>query len=385
MPLPRARTAWDPLEPGYADNPWPHYARLVEDGVGLHEWGFYGAWRYHHVSAVLRAGLSVQAESAGPRSMLDSDPPDHTRLRSLVSKAFTPRSVAALEPMVIRLRDEAFERLAEEGGGDLVSAVAFPVPFAVISDMLGMPRSTDTSKLRSLADRITQGLEPIINPDDAAAVQAATAEFTTYIDGAIAWKRQQPADDMLSALIAAQSEGDRLSAVELQQQVILLFVAGFETTVNLLSGGTVALLNNPDQAALLRNDPGLDQGAVEELLRYDSPVHITGRGVVTPFELDGVELPVDTSVFVGIAAANRDPRQFGNDADELRLKRSNAAQHLSFSAGIHHCLGSALARLEGRLVIPELLRRFPDLALDGPVEYNGRINLRGPARVPVVC
>jgi cytochrome P450 len=375
--LPSAKLA------GYLEDPWPHYADLVEDGFGMHDIGGVTLWRHAHVSAVLRGGMSVEGpETTGNEFMLSRDAPDHTRLRSLVSKAFTPRSIAQLGPLVERLTEESLDALAADGGGDLVSTVAFPVPFQMINQMLGMPEA-DVTELRRLTMNVAHSLEPIFDPEVQAAVDAGYREFEDYIAGAIEWKRKNLADDMLSALIQAESEGERLSPEELISQVLLIYVAGHETTVNLISGGTLALLQNPDQAALLRNSPDLDANAVEELLRYDSPVHHTSRIVSSPLVLDDIELPVGTPLILGLAAGNRDPRQFGDDASALRLDREDAGQHLSFSAGIHHCLGSSLARLEGRTVLPALFRRFPDLALAGDVEWNGRINLRGPGRLPV--
>lgn len=381
MSLPAPAVSWNPLAPGYADDPWPQYAELVESGFGRHEFGAVTVWRHKHVSAVLRAGLSVEnAETSPHASMLERDPPHHTRLRSLSNKAFTPRAIADLEPLVSSIADEALDAFSAAGGGDLVPDVAFAVPFRVITEMLGMP-DVDTVGLRRLTSLLVAGLEPIFSEEQMAAVTAANVEFMAIIGEAIAWKRGRLADDMLSALIQAESEGDRLSPEELAEQVALIYVAGHETTVNLISGGTLALLENPEQAARLRRDDQLD--CVEELLRYDSPVHITGRRTTEPFEIDGHVLPADTQIIVGLAAANRDPRVFGDDASSVRLGRTEAPQHLSFSAGVHHCLGSALARLEGRTVIPRLIRRFPDLHITAPVVWNGRVNLRGPASLPV--
>jgi len=199
----------------------------------------------------------------------------------------------------------------------------------------------------------------------------------------IAWKRDNPADDLLTALIAAEHDGDRLTEDELVAQVLLLYVAGHETTVNLIGNGAIALLRNPDQLALLRARPDLAANAVEEFLRYDSPVQQSRRITVAPHTVGGREIPAGVFVIAGLASANRDERHFGPDANELRIDREEARTHVSFGAGPHHCLGAALARLEGRLALGKLVTRFPNLSLDGDVEWNGRLNLRGAAKLPV--
>jgi cytochrome P450 len=199
----------------------------------------------------------------------------------------------------------------------------------------------------------------------------------------IAWKRNNPADDLLTELIAAEHEGDQLTDDELVAQVLLLYVAGHETTVNLIGNGVVALLRNPDQLALLRARPDLAANAVEELLRYDSPVQQSRRITVAPHTIGDREIPAGMFVIAGLASANRDERHFGPDAHELHIDREDARTQVSFGAGPHHCLGAALARLEGRLAISGLASRFPNLSLAGDVQWNGRLNLRGAAKLPI--
>ncbi|MGK5529652.1 cytochrome P450 [Streptomyces sp. URMC 129] len=399
----------NPLEPGFTDDPYPAYRRMREtDPVHEHPFGFWFLSRYEDVAALLRAaGLSVDARNLaggvlrdqydrldrldGPdqdsrsvlmKSMLDVDPPDHTRLRSLVTKAFTPRAVAALEPEITRLVDAALDRIAEAGRADLVETLAFPLPFEVISRMLGMP-PTDQARIRRLSGMLVRSLEVVADEEVLAEIARADQELTALIRELIARKRQNAADDLLSALIAAEEDGDRLSDDELVAQVVLLFLAGHETTVNLIANGTLALLRHPDQLALLRARPDLAANAVEEFLRYDSPVQQTRRIPLAPHTVRGREIPAHSMVFACLASANRDESFWGPDADRLRIDRPNARQHVSFGAGPHHCLGAALARLEGRVAIERLVRRFPGLALDGEVEWNGRINLRGPAALPI--
>lgn len=392
---------YNPFAPGFAEDPYPHYRRLREaDPVHEHPLGFWLLSTYEEVSGLLRAGLSVedrhltggavfdqyQELSGGGGvlnlSMLDRDPPDHTRLRSLVVKVFTPRSIAALEPSIVALVDESLDRIADRGTVDLIQELAFPLPFAVISEMLGMP-PTDHVRLRELTGTLVRSLEVVTDPDLLRAIVAAEIELSERMREVIDWKRNHPADDLLTALIAAEHEGDKLSDDELVAQVLLLYVAGHETTVNLIGNGTVALLRNPDQLGLLRDRPDLAPNAVEELLRYDSPVQQSRRITTAPYRVGDREIPAGSFVAACLASANRDARFWGDDAEKLRLDRENARHHVSFGAGPHHCLGAALARLEGRLAIGRLVDRFPNLALAGEVEWNGRANLRGAEKLPI--
>jgi cytochrome P450 len=393
----------NPFEPGFTDDPYRQYRRLREtDPAHEHPFGFWFLSAHDDVSALLRSGLSVEDRNIAPGpirdqyeamsdhdersilnySMLDRDPPDHTRLRSLVTKVFTPRSIAALEPEITALVDEALERMAGAGRVDLVEALAFPLPFAVISRMLGMP-PTDHNRIRELSGTLVRSLEVVADEETIRAIVVASQELTGITRDLIAWKRREPADDLLTALIEAEHEGQVLSDDELVAQVVLLYGAGHETTVNLIANGVLALLRNPDELARLRAEPDLIGNAVEEFLRYDSPVQQSRRITLEPYPVRGKEIPAGTFVIAGLASANRDERVFGPDADRLRIDRPEARHHVSFGAGPHHCLGAALARLEGRLAIGRLVSRFPALDLAGPVAWNGRINLRGPATLPV--
>jgi cytochrome P450 len=394
---------FNPFAPGFFEDPYAQYKLLRdEDPVQDHPLGFWFVSRYEDVSALLKAGLSVEVANLAPaafneqieyfasednagalnRSMLDRDPPDHTRLRSLVTKVFTRRAIAALEPRIVRLVDEALDRMAERGSSDLVEELAFPLPFAVISAMLGMP-PTDHARIRELSGTLVRSLEIVADEESARAIAAADAELTAITREIIAWKRKNPADDLLTALIAAEHDGQVLDGDELVAQVVLLYVAGHETTVNLIANGVNALLRNPDQLALLRERPDLAANAVEEFLRYDSPVQQTRRITTAPHVVAGKEIPAGTFVLACLGSANRDERYFGPDADQLRLDRPEARHQVSFGAGPHHCLGAALARLEGQVAISRLVRRFPELGFAGELEWNGRINLRGPAKFPV--
>jgi cytochrome P450 len=393
---------FDPFAPGFTDDPYPQYAVLrAEAPVYQHPFGFWLLTRYDDVSWLLRAGLSVEDRnvadspfrevrdqiygdqvSTADKSMLDRDPPDHTRLRRLVSKAFTPRAVEALRPRITSLVDSMLDAIDLQGRVDLVDSLAFPLPFAVIAEMLGTPPA-DHERIRRLSGTVVRSLEPVADPDLVAAIAAADAELTAIAADMIAWKRSNPADDLLTALINAEDSGDALSDDELIAQTLLLYIAGHETTVNLIAGGTLALLRNPDQLALLRNNPGLAESAVEELLRYDSPVQASRRITLEPVTVDGTTIPAGAFVMASLGSANRDELFWGADAAEVRLSRDNAHRHVSFGAGPHHCLGASLARLEATIAFARLTARFPGLALDGDVTWNGRINLRGPAHLPV--
>ncbi len=392
---------FNPFMPGFDADPYPHYREVRDlDPVHEHPLGFWFLTRYDDVAQLLRSGLSVEDRNladgpiadqyrafAGERnaitlSMLDRDPPDHTRLRSLVTKVFTPRAVTALEPMVVGLVDEALDRIADGGHVDLVDELAFPLPFAVISKMLGTP-PTDHVRLRELTGTLVRSLEVVTDPEVLKAIVDAEVQLAGMTEEIIAWKRANPADDLLTALIAAEQDGDKLSDDELVAQVLLLYVAGHETTVNLIGNGVVALLRHPDQFAKLRAQPELAANAVEEFLRYDSPVQQTRRVTTAPYALRGKEIPAGQFVIACLGAANRDPDFWGPDADELRIDRTDAHRQVSFGAGPHHCLGAALARLEGKAAIGRLVTRFPNLALDGEVTWNGRLNLRGAASVPI--
>ena len=287
----------NPFEDGFFDDPYAQYRRLRElRPVHQSPLGPWTLTRYEDCSRLLRdpslsveerhsayngrdamfEAAGVERRNRGARAILNLDPPDHTRIRRLVSKAFTPRRVEALLPRVQALVDGMLDVAEGRGEIDVISDLAFPLPFAVISEMLGMPEA-DRLLLRDWSHTIVTSLEPLTSPDDIPRLMEASDHMVAHVDAAIAWKRREPADDLLSAMIAAEEEGDRLSPEELRDQVVLLFVAGHETTVNLIGNGTLALLRNPAQHALLRARPELIGNAIEELLRFDSPVQFTRR------------------------------------------------------------------------------------------------------------
>jgi cytochrome P450 len=393
----------NPFEPGFFDDPYAQYRRLRElRPVHQSPLGPWTLTRYEDVSRLLRdPSLSVEDANAtddrraalfpddddrqrrGSLAILNLDPPDHTRIRRLVSNAFTPRRVEQLVPRVEQLVGGMLDVVQPDGAMDVIADLAFPLPFAVISEMLGMP-DADREQLRAWSHTLVKTLEPLLTPDEVPELLAASDAMAEHVTAAIDWKRGAPADDLLSAMIAAEEEGDRLSTEELIAQVILLFLAGHETTVNLIGNGMLALLRHPDQLAVLRDDPELIGNAVEELLRYDSPVQFSRRVTIQPMEIDGQHIEPGSFVFTMLGAANHDPAHFGADADELDLRRRDAPHHLSFGGGIHHCLGAVLARTEARAAIGALVQRFAKVALvDNTPAWNGRLVLRGLDRLPV--
>ena len=404
---------FNPFGPGFTDDPYPHYRELREgDPVHQSPLGIWALFRYddvlrflrdHELSAeehnarptaldeLAKAVLGERAER-GSQAMLNRDPPDHTRLRRLVSKAFTPRMIDSLRPRVQQLVDEALDRAVQRGGMDLIADLAFPLPFTVISEMLGMPE-IEHDRLRRWSGALVRTLEPIADVEQLQAIADASDAMRDFLGDAIAGKRRSPAGDLLSALIAAEDQGDVLSDEELLEQVMLLYIAGHETTVNLIGNGTLALLRHPDQLDRLRSDssllsgghprtPGVG-GAIDELLRFDSPVQMSRRITRRDVEVDGRKIEAATFVVVVLGSANRDPEHWGDTADELDLTRPAAGEHLSFGGGVHHCLGAALARLEAKVAIGTLVDRFSRIELAGDPVWNGRINLRGLDRLPL--
>ncbi|UVS80913.1 Cytochrome P450 [Actinokineospora sp. UTMC 2448] len=310
--------------------------------------------------------------------MLNTDPPDHTRLRKLVNRAFTVRGVEGLRPRILEITRELLD--AMESGPDevdLLSAFAFPLPMTVICEVLGVP-DDDRDDFR----RWSSVLLSAAGPEE---MGAAAQAMLQYLLNLIATKRANPGEDLLTALCHATEDNDRLSEPELVSMAFLLLVAGHETTVNLIGNGTLGLLRHPSELAALQADPALLPGAIEEFLRYDGPVNIaTLRYTTTPLTLDEVTIPEGEFVFLSLSAANRDPARFP-DAETLSVRRAPSA-HLAFGHGIHYCVGAPLARMEGEVALGELLRRFPNLTLaadPGDLRYRTSPILRGLEELPV--
>ena len=392
-------TSFNPMDPEFLANPYPTYQRLrAEDPVHHSPLDFWVLTRYEDVAAVLRdprfikeplapfvaARFGVAVPSGVGLSMLDRDPPDHTRLRSLVSKAFTPRVVEGLRPRIQRIVDDLIARAEAAGSMDLIEEFAYPIPVNVICEMLGVPVE-DHERFRGWSLDIARGLDSILLPPESEVPRrsgAARHAIGEYFRELIAERRASPRGDLLSALIAAEEAGDKLSEDELLATCILLLIAGHETTVNLIGNGTLALLRHPAELRRLRETPGLIASAVEELLRYDGPVQRTARIPSTDVTIGGRTIGKGEMVMPFIAAADRDPAQFP-DPDRLDLARADN-RHIAFGWGIHFCLGAPLARVEGQIAIGTLARRLPNLALaTDKLEYRPSLTLRGLKTLPV--
>ncbi|MEV0030824.1 cytochrome P450 [Nocardia sp. NPDC050793] len=312
-----------------------------------------------------------------PPSMLVIDPPEHTAMRKPVASAFTPRAIAKLRERVETVTEELLDALPPNGSADLIASFASQVPIAIISEMLGFPDS-DRARFLAWGDQLTPLLDVGISWRAHRRAVQAMEVMNHYFDGHIARLRREPGDDILSTLVTA----GELDDYALKATASLLMGAGFETTVNLIGNGVVQLLAHPDQLARLRAEPELWPNAIEEVLRFDSPVQTTARSALTDVELDGAQLRKGHTLVLSLAGANRDPKTF-SDPNHFDVARPNAKDHLSFSNGIHACLGASLARMEGVHALRALFERFPDLRLDGPPQRRELFTLHGYERMPV--
>ncbi|MGW2209345.1 cytochrome P450 [Streptomyces sp. NPDC001781] len=377
-------TTFDPFSPEFLADPYPAYAELRARGRVI-RYEPTDQWLVPHhadVSALLRdrrLGRTYQhrftheefGRTAPPpehepfhtlndHGMLDLEPPDHTRIRRLVSKAFTPRTVERLRGYVHRLADSLVAGLVAAGGGDLLADVAEPLPVAVIAELLGIPQE-DRAPLRPWSADICGMYELNPSPEVAARAVRASVEFSEYLRGLIAARRADPGDDLISALIAAHDEDDRLTEQEMISTAVLLLNAGHEATVNATTNGWLALFEHPDQLAALRADVSLIPAAVEELLRYDTPLQLFERWVLDDIELAGTTIPRGAELALLFGSANHDEAVFGDPATLDLTREENP--HISFSAGIHYCIGAPLARLELGASMRALLALAPTLTL----------------------
>ncbi|WP_345580993.1 cytochrome P450 [Streptomyces prasinosporus] len=319
------------------------------------------------------------------RSVLYTNPPDHSRMRRLMSGGFTPRSVAGLEPTIVRMTDRLLDRMAELGTGgapvDFMAEFAYRLPVAVIGAMLGVP-DDDQIWFRAAVEHVTVALEGISRASGLAAADRAMDELSAYFAGLIDQRRRRPADDLISALVRAhERDGERFTEEELLGNLVLLLAAGFDTTTHLLGQALHLAFEHPGWAARLRDDPDCAAGYVEETLRIAPPVHATSRFADTDVDLLGTRVPAGTKVLVLLAAGNRDPGRFP-DPHRFDPHRPDV-QPLSFGAGAHFCLGAPLARAEARIALPRLFGRFPGLAPAGAPTHRDRLVVPGHDRLPV--
>jgi cytochrome P450 len=385
------------MSPAFREDPYPYYERFREAApllsVAETIWFALG---HADVTALLRdpslstdeshAATEADRTEAGPnrpRSLLFMDPPDHTRLRSLVARAFTPRRIEDLRTKTEAIAAELIDAMAERHEQiDLVQAFAYPLPVRVICALLGVPPSdeaTFTAWSRGIARSVDPSVLRTLEIDDA--IDEARAGLRAYLGDLLAERRRTPGDDLLSALAAVDVDGERITPQEVVGLAQLLLVAGHETTVNLIGNGTLALLRNPDQLALLRRSPELIGPAVDEFLRFDGPVQITQRVVIRDMEVVGCPVKAGDEIMLVLGAANRDASVF-TDPHRLDVTR-DARRHVAFGGGIHHCLGAALARMEGQIAFTALIDRFPRLELAGPPTRRPTFTLRGLETLPV--
>ena len=394
----RNGVVYNPFSAAMARNPYPIYAEL-RARAPVHRNRLLDAWvlsRHADVDAVLRdfRRFSNDQRKRDPvrrrRSTLPQipyptilflDPPDHTRLRALVNKAFTPKAVADLEPRIRRMTRTLLDAAADPNGFDLMETLANPLPVMVIADMLGVPVE-DRAQFREWSNRRARILEPTVSRREFRIAEEASKSLDTYFLSIIKARRIVPRDDIISALIQVEEAGDRLTEGEMLGLLRLLLVAGNETTTNLIGNGMLALLRHPEQLGALREDPGRIPAAVEELLRFDSPVQASLRLVLEDCEVNGIPLRRDDNVLLLNGAANHDPAVFDHPERLDIGRREN--NHVAFGRGIHFCLGAPLARLEGRIAIEVLLERYPSLRLmsDRPA-FRNSIVLRGLKALPV--
>lgn len=381
-------------DPAVRANPYPAYHRL-RDLAPVHRSEVLPLWiltRFDDCSAVLRDprfGKSDEAlrifggstEAAGREvpiisqySMLRMNPPDHTRMRGLVAREFTPRRVDALRPAIEAMVDSMLDVLAASGGGEVMDTLAFPLPVKVIGELLGVPIE-DRDQFRWIVRDAAAAIEPMVSREILESADVASERMNGYFRALIGQRRSMPTQDLIGALIHLRDDDDRLSEDELIATIVLLFAAGFETTTNLIGNGLHALLANPEQMALLRARPELIPGAVEEILRFESSVQLDARTALVDADVAGVQIAAGEVVLTLLGAANRDPARYP-DPDRFDVTRSGQ-QHISFAAGIHYCLGAPLARLEGEVVFERLLRRFASIVPTKAADWRPGLTLRG--------
>jgi cytochrome P450 len=393
---------FNPLSPDFIRDPYPHYERLrTTDPMHLTALGSFVASRHAEASLVLRDkrfgkdyvertirryGADIMEQPvfrSMSHWMLQQDPPDHTRLRGLVVKAFTARRVEDMRPRIQQIVDQTLDAIVGQGRMDLIEDFAFRLPVTIICDMLGIPEDHREVFYKSSRDG-GRLLDPVqLTPAEIEKGNAGNAMAQMYFQQLFELRRRNPGDDLVTQLVQAEEDGSKLSNEELTANIILLFGAGHETTVNLIGNGLLALHRNPDQLALLKSNPALITNAIEEFLRYDSSVQMSGRVALEDVEVGGKKIPKGESVLCLLGSANRDPAIYPDRPDRLDITRPNV-RPLSFGGGIHFCLGAQLARIEAEIAISTLLRRLPELRLDDAEnpEWRPTFVLRGLKALP---
>jgi cytochrome P450 len=387
---------FNPWDENFRANPYPHYRPLLAGPPRIMDMGFKFALaaRYADVRAVLMdhatfssvvpegMAFDEQTKAFGDApTMLSSDPPTQTRLRRLVSRDFTPRRIRELEPRIREIAKDLVDAVECKGEFDVMADLANPLPVMVISELLGVPPE-EYRQFKQWSDKVVEAdnaLPGMPIPED---IKKAFTELKAYFADEIVRRRKNPGPDLVSALVAAHDEAEALTADELLQFLVLLLLAGNETTTNLIGNGMLALGRKPEAMATLRSKPELIRGAIEEMLRYDGPVQATFRTAMKDTNVGGTPIAAGTGTFVIVAAANRDPAQF-KDPETFDIAR-NPNEHMAFGDGIHFCIGAPLARLEGAIAVETALERFPHLRLknpDAPLTYKGSYFLRGLSRL----
>jgi hypothetical protein len=395
---------FDIFSPGFREDPYSAYEQIREaEGFHLSPVGIWVFARHEECSSILHSSsfssdqrnsdiyksfmeqasdTARRVDAERQRVFLFLDPPDHTRLRGLVSKAFTPRTVNDLKSRIEEIVKAVISDAKSKGGMDVIEDLAYPLPVTIISEMLGVPPE-DFDTFKGWSGELARSLDPdIAVPDDVIRKREGSAQaFRAYFSDLIEDHRKTPKDDLLSALIAAEDQGDKLTHDELLSTCVLLLIAGHETTVSLIGNGFLAMANHPDQFEALTSDPSKSRAAVEEVLRYDPPVQLTGRVALEDVQVGDSSIPSGSQTLLLLGAANRDPRVY-EDPDSFDIGRG-ATAHLSFGAGIHFCLGAPLARLEARIAFEELAKSCTGIELDGKPAYRKNIVLRGLSELPI--
>lgn len=411
MSAPEAGAAvFDPFEDGFVASPYAQYARL-RDGDPVHHSKLLHGWvitRFDDVGRLLRdPSVSSDIRNATPnpltinelarlaeqerasRTVVLMDDPDHGRIRRLLTNPFRPREVALLAERITERIGRAFDQLREQYGDgrvelDLISEFAYPQPVEIFSEILGVP-DEDHPQFRYWAQCVARTVDPILSEAEREVCLKGLDDMYAYLEVVAEEKRAAPTGDLLSDLVHADDEGARLTHEELMAQLVTLYMAGHEPVASLLGSGTLALLRAPDQLERLRSDPSVLRNGVSELLRYDGPNQFVRRILTQPTLVGETELPAGEVIYASPASANRDPRRWGDTAEQVQVDRPDAGQHLQFGAGVHACLGSHLARLQAEIAFAAIFERLDDLELAGEPEWGNRMFIRGLNSLPVAC